>query len=108
MSAVIHRKLVRDLIPEIITANGGTAVTRVLDPEEYRAALHAKLAEEAGELGTAAPGEELGELADLLEVLRALAADAGHTLEEVIGAAAAKSAKRGGFTGRLWLEETRG
>ncbi|QOT19392.1 nucleoside triphosphate pyrophosphohydrolase [Paenarthrobacter sp. YJN-5] len=103
---VIHRKLVRDLIPDIVTAKGGTAVTRVMEPDEYRAALHTKLAEEAEELLAAAPGEKLGELADLLEVLQALATVAGHTLDEVIGAAAAKSAKRGGFGGRIWLEET--
>jgi predicted house-cleaning noncanonical NTP pyrophosphatase (MazG superfamily) len=70
--------------------------------------VHAKLAEEAQELRAAAPGERLGELADLQEVVRALAADAGHTLEEVISAASAKSAKRGGFDKRIWLEEARG
>jgi predicted house-cleaning noncanonical NTP pyrophosphatase (MazG superfamily) len=104
---VVHRKLVRDLIPSIIHANGGTAVSRVLDADEYRAALHSKLAEESDELRSAAPDEQLGELADLLEVVKALAADAGHTLEEVLDAANAKTAKRGGFDGRLWLEETR-
>jgi predicted house-cleaning noncanonical NTP pyrophosphatase (MazG superfamily) len=104
---VVHRKLVRDLIPSIIQTNGGTPVIRVLEPDEYRAALHAKLAEESAELCAAAPDEQLGELADLLEVVRALAADAGHTLEEVLDAANAKTAKRGGFDGRLWLEETR-
>jgi predicted house-cleaning noncanonical NTP pyrophosphatase (MazG superfamily) len=105
--AVVHRKLVRDLIPDIITANGGTAVTRTMAPEEYRAALHAKLAEESEELRAAAPGEQLGELADLLEVVKALAADTGHTIEEVLDAANAKTVKRGGFNRRLWLEETR-
>lgn len=104
---VQHRKLVRDLIPDIITGSGGTAVIRVLEPDEFRAALHAKLAEESEELRTAAPEAQLGELADLLEVVKALAADTGHTLDEVIDAAAAKTAKRGGFTSRLWLEETR-
>jgi predicted house-cleaning noncanonical NTP pyrophosphatase (MazG superfamily) len=102
-----HRKLVRDRIPVIIVANGGAASFRVLEQDEYRTALHAKLAEEAVELRRAAPEEQLGELADLLEVVKALAADAGHTLDEVIVAAAAKSAKRGGFDRRIWLEETR-
>lgn len=105
---VVHRKLVRDRIPVIIVANGGAASFRVLEQDEYRAALHAKLAEEARELRAAAPGEQLGELADLLEVVKALAAGSGHTLEEVINAAAAKTAKRGGFNKRIWLEETRG
>lgn len=108
MSVVRHRKLVRDLIPSIITANGGTAVTRTLKPQEYRDALHAKLAEESEELRTAVePADQLGELADLLEVIIALAADTGYNLLEVVEAAAAKSAKRGGFTRRVWLEETR-
>jgi predicted house-cleaning noncanonical NTP pyrophosphatase (MazG superfamily) len=106
---VIHRKLVRDLIPDIITANGGTAVTHTMKPKEYQAALHAKLAEESEELRAAVePAARLAELADLLEVVMALAADTGYTVLEVIEAAAAKSAKRGGFTHRVWLEETRG
>lgn len=108
MSVALHRKLVRDLIPDIIGASGATAVTRVLDGADYRAALHAKLAEEAAELRAAGPAEQLGELADLLDVVRALAEDSGHTLEAVIAAAAAKTAQRGGFTDRIWLEETRG
>ncbi|MET4144269.1 nucleoside triphosphate pyrophosphohydrolase [Arthrobacter sp. UYCo732] len=106
--AVKHQKLVRDLIPAIIEANGGTAVTRTLKPEEYRAALHAKLAEESDELrGAVEPDDRLSELADLLEVLKALAADTGYDLLEVIESAAAKSAKRGGLAHRVWLEETR-
>jgi predicted house-cleaning noncanonical NTP pyrophosphatase (MazG superfamily) len=36
---LVHRNLVRDLILSIITANGGTAVTRTMKPGEYRAAL---------------------------------------------------------------------
>lgn len=106
--SVAHRKLVRDLIPAIITANGGSAVTRTLKPKEYLAALHAKLAEESEELRAAVePSDRLGELADLLEVVIALAADTGYNLLEVIEAAASKSAERGGFTHRVWLEETR-
>ncbi|MBG0738935.1 nucleoside triphosphate pyrophosphohydrolase [Paeniglutamicibacter antarcticus] len=105
--AVQHRKLVQDLIPSIINANGGAAVTRVLNQTEYRAALHAKLAEESEELRTATPSDQLGELADLLDVVKALAASTGHTLEQVITAARAKTAARGGFVHRIWLEETR-
>lgn len=106
--AVVHRKLVRDRIPEIIAANGGAVSVRVMDQDEYRAALHTKLGEEAAELRAAEPREQLGELADLLDVVQALAADAGHTLDDVIAAAASKTRKRGGFAGRLWLEWTRG
>lgn len=77
----------------IINANGA-AVFRTLEPDEYRAALHAKLAEASEELRTVAPDEQMGEP----EVPKALAIDAGHTLEQVIDAANVKMAKRGGFT----------
>jgi hypothetical protein len=36
----------------------------------------------------------------------ALAADTGYNLLEVIEAAGVKKTKRGGFTHRVWLEET--
>jgi predicted house-cleaning noncanonical NTP pyrophosphatase (MazG superfamily) len=39
----VHRKLVRDRIPEIIQSNGHRPVTRVLDERSYRQALLAKL-----------------------------------------------------------------
>lgn len=102
----VHRKLVRDLVPALIQQGGEVAVTRVLDGAEYAASLFTKLAEEADELRTAAPQERLEELSDVLEVVRALAAHYGHTLEEVQAAADAKAALRGGFGQRLWLEET--
>lgn len=101
-----HRKLVRDLVPAIIQANGEIAITRVLEDGEYDAALHTKLREESDELRVAPPQEKLGELADLLEVVRALAARSGHTFEEVVAAAESKAASRGGFDARIWLEET--
>jgi hypothetical protein len=35
-----------------------------------------------------------------------MAADTGHTFEQVIDEAPAKTARRGGFTSLVWLEET--
>ena len=46
---VTYNKLVRDRIPEMIEADGHHAVTRILDRPSYRAALLAKLSEEARE-----------------------------------------------------------
>ena len=40
---MVFEKLVRDRIPEIIEQDGGQAVTRVLDDEEYRACLEKKI-----------------------------------------------------------------
>ena len=96
-------KLVRDRIPEIIRASGREPVTRVLDDHEYSAALYAKLDEEAAELRAAVGAEILEEAADVLEVLQAIAAHHGHTLQDVVNAATKKAHDRGGFQERIWL-----
>lgn len=67
-----HNKLVRDRIPEIITAEGRDYATEIMEDAEYRQALLAKLVEEAQEAAEAASGELMKELADLYEVIDAL------------------------------------
>lgn len=62
----------------IIEAGGGRPVTRVLDQAGYLAALRVKLVEEAGEARAAPDGQLQSELADVLEVLRALTAAPGR------------------------------
>lgn len=106
MSITVHNKLVRDRIPDIIRANGDTAATRVLDRDEHREALYAKLEEESGELRAAGPGQRIGELADLLEVVHALGRSYGYTPAEIAFAAGAKRGLRGGFDDRIYLEHT--
>ena len=46
MAVKTYNKLVRDLIPDVIAAGGGTCRTRVLDDSEYLTMLDAKLDEE--------------------------------------------------------------
>ncbi|MGI5414897.1 hypothetical protein [Actinomadura luteofluorescens] len=97
-----HRseKLVRDRIPEIIREAGRAPETRTAAPEEQAALLRNKLYEEAGEyIATDDPAE----LADLLEVLHALAALHGLTPEHLEEQRATKAAERGAFTKRLVL-----
>jgi predicted house-cleaning noncanonical NTP pyrophosphatase (MazG superfamily) len=101
---VLHRKLVRDRIPAIIRADGGHPVTRVLDEGGYRQALLDKLAEEAEEAARASPADFPGELADVLEVLRALTAAAGMSWEQLLTLADDKRNRRGGFDGKIFLE----
>ena len=101
---VRHRKLVRDRIPEIIRAEGRRPVTRVLDQAGYRQALLAKLTEEAQEASCATAGDLPGELADVLEVLRALTATAGMTWPQLLALADGKRRSRGGFEKRIFLE----
>ena len=89
MSTIHHNKLVRDRIPEIIVGSGKTCATRILPQEEYLAALDAKLTEE---------------LADLLEVMMAVAEARGHSFAEVEAIRRAKAETRGGFRERIFLE----
>ena len=101
---VTYHKLVRDQIPAIIAADGHQPVTRVLDHTGYEAALRAKLLEEAHEAQAAPDGQLASELADVLEVLHALAAAHGMGWEEIVSEANRKRAERGGFDKRIFLE----
>ena len=100
----LGEQLVRDGIPRIIEAGDGQPVTRVLDQTGYLAALRAKLMEEAEEARSAPDRQFRSELADVLEVLRALAAAHGMSWEDVEAEAARKRDERGGFDQRIFLE----
>lgn len=99
-----YQKLVRDFIPDIVRANGQEPLTRCLNEDEYRTALRAKILEEASELVAAECTDVLDELADLLEVMRAVACTEGFEWNQVEAAAIKKREKRGGFERRIWLE----
>ena len=101
---VAHHKLVRDQIPGIIAAAGRQPVTRVLDQADYQAALRTKLLEEASEAQAAPDGQLASELADVLEVLKALAAAHDMSWDDVVSEADRKRAERGGFGDRIFLE----
>ena len=98
----IYHKLVRDRIPDIICASGKTCVCRTLDEAEYLERLEDKL---QGELTEYMESKSMEELADLLEVMSAVAKARGSCLEEVDALRRAKAAARGGFDGRVLLEE---
>ena len=101
----IYNKLVRDNIPDIITANGETPVTRILDDAEYIKALEEKLYEEYEEVISSSGSDRCEELADLIEVIRSLAKQENKTLEEIISMADEKRAQRGGFENKIYLEK---
>jgi predicted house-cleaning noncanonical NTP pyrophosphatase (MazG superfamily) len=92
-------KLVRDRIPEIIRAEGLEPVIYTAGPEEYGARLRDKLREEVAEF--IASDNDPEELADILEVLCALAEQAGITRQQLEELRAAKAEKRGGFAERI-------
>ncbi len=96
-----YHKLVRDRIPELIRRNGGEPLTRRLSDEEFAAALARKLVEEADEFAATPTTEEL---ADVLEVVHALAQVAGVSVDEIEALRRAKAAERGTFDDRLLLK----
>lgn len=98
---IIHNKLVRDKIPQIIEQSGKICVTRILSDKEYAAALNAKLQEELNEY--LADGS-MEELADLLEVMMAAAKARGHDFSEVEAIRREKAEKRGRFNDCIYLE----
>ncbi|MEU6928318.1 nucleoside triphosphate pyrophosphohydrolase [Streptomyces sp. NPDC046374] len=94
-------KLVRDGIPQIIRAKGAVPVTYTAGPEEYRSRLRDKLHEEVNEFLDADHAAAPEELADVLEVVHALAADLGIGTEQLEKIREAKAGERGGFADRI-------
>ena len=102
MKVIKYDKLVRDRIPEIIEAQGNSCTTEILTREDYLKMLDAKLDEELAEYHK---DQNIEELADLIEVIRAAAAARGCSPEELEQVRAEKAAKRGGFEKRILLKE---
>ncbi len=102
MPVTPYHKLVRDRIPEIIKATGKQCSTELLTQEVYLQMLDQKLSEELGEYHES---KSLEELADLLEVIYAIAEARGHSREELEAIRAEKAKERGGFRQRILLKE---
>ena len=102
MTVKNYNKLVRDRIPEIIEASGKTCITEMLSNEEYLKMIDAKLDEELAEYRK---DQNIEELADLLEVIRAAAIARGYTIEELEKVRTEKAVKRGSFEKKLLLKE---
>jgi predicted house-cleaning noncanonical NTP pyrophosphatase (MazG superfamily) len=104
MKVIKYDKLVRDRIPEIIRKRGGVPLTHTADDPEYGQKLKEKLREEVKEFLEKDTAEEL---ADILEVIEALCAFRGIDREELERLRRQKAAERGGFRGRVILDEVR-
>ena len=97
-----YRKLVRDRIPAIIEAGGKACVWEILPEAEYLRALDTKLKEELAEYQES---KSIEELADLLEVIRAVAAARGCSWEQLEQIRQEKRDARGGFEKKILLLE---
>ena len=96
-----YEKLVRDKIIDIIKSNGEQPIYHTLSDEQYLEELHKKLLEEAGEFIEEDSPEEL---ADLMEVVYAIAKVKHISMDEVEQIRQKKRAKRGGFENKIYLE----
>ena len=74
----------------------------MLHPGLYEQVINNKLDEELVEYHA---DQNIEELADLLEVIRACAVARGYTIEELERVRSDKAAKRGGFEMRILLKE---
>lgn len=98
----VYNKLVRDNIPDIIRSSGKRCTTQILSQEDYLAKLEEKLGEELAEY---LDSRSMEELADLLEVIAAVAAARGCSWEALLQIREAKRLERGGFEEKILLKE---
>lgn len=98
-----YDKLVRDNIIEIIKKEGKNPVFHVADAAEYTAKLQEKLREEVDEFRQAESQEEM---ADIFEVISAVLAEKGWSIEEIVTLQKKKRAEKGGFDKKIILESS--
>lgn len=102
-----YQKLVRDRISEQIRSTGFTPQTRILSDDEYIQALEQKLDEECLELKQAETRPAMAEeIADVLEVLEAIAAYYDIRESEIRQVKQNKQQKNGAFRRRILLIST--
>ena len=94
-------KLVRDRIPEIINSNGKSCVWRAAKKEEVSSLLNQKLLEEVQEY---IQSENAEELADIAEVIHAIAQQKQKSWADIDSIRIKKRQERGGFDKGIVLE----
>ncbi len=97
-----YNKLVRDNIPDIILKDGQLPTTRILDDDEYIKELNKKLTEEVNEY---LDGENIEEMVDILEVIRAILDYRNVSYEEIEEKRLKKLKKKGAFKDKVYLEK---
>lgn len=100
MKLIIYNKLVRDRIPEIIEASGKKCKIQVHNDDAYLEMLDKKLGEELKEYQESHEAEEL---ADILEVIYALAQARGVSKEQLEEIRKEKAEKCGSFEKKILL-----
>lgn len=98
----IYNKLVRDNIPQIMVQNGAEPVIRILNDEEYFQELNKKLTEEVAEY---LESYEIVEIADIIEVLRAILELKGISYDDFEDIRKEKVRTKGAFKNKIYLEK---
>lgn len=101
---IMYKKLVRDNVPEICISNNQIPKFRVLDDKKYKSALKKKLKEEMREY---LRDDNAEELADIIEVVEALANAQGSSFDEILRIKEDKAKKNGKFEKKYYLESVR-
>ena len=93
-------RLVRDNVPQLMRRRGEHPIVRTAEPYEYAGLLRAKLVEEVEEF---LDSDDPHELADVMEVLLALAQMLGCDGDDIERMRSEKAVQNGGFANRLVL-----
>ena len=91
----VYNKLVHDKIPDLIAAGRSIPTTETLDDAAYFQALNLKLQEEVAEY---LDGFSVEEIADILEVIRAIIDYKAISYDDVERIRKVKYDERGGFS----------
>ena len=102
MGTKTYYKLVRDNVPAIISKAGRKPYVSTLDDEAYYLELRKKLQEEVDEFLSS---NEDSELADILEVLEAIAVAKGADIGVIRQLQLRKAATHGKFADKILLEK---
>src|SRR3972149_9661365 len=97
-----YNKLVRDKIPEYIKSKGKVPITHIADETEYWQKLKEKLQEEVNEF---LKDGNIEEIADILEVIDAIANYKKFSREDIGRIKEKKAEERGRFKKKIILEE---
>ena len=103
---IIHNKLVRDNIPEIIKKDKAEPKIRILNQAEFIKEFLVKLVEEAKE-AAAAINDKPGltkEIGDVYEVIDAIIDHCGLDRQEIMKLKNERRIERGGFDKKIFLE----
>lgn len=105
MRKFAQNKLWRDKAIEQLESKGSCIHWRKLSIKEFQAELKGKLQEEVDEVLKASSDDELiEELADVIEVVESLAKANGFSMSDITVVKDIKKQKRGGFSGRKYVE----